>query len=574
MNVFKRKSTYFIFVVAIIVFYYVGSYLNGISDRKIDYMEVILTAIVPKDDTFQLFYLESSETQFKIPNSVRAKITGSNTFQEIKFRLPKIYDLSQLRLDIGENFEQGPVEIKSIKFLTENGMHNFDLGKFNKLFSPNKYIETPKESTSFIGSKAKIGERLIYDPGFYSNVNSMEFNLIKSNRLTEHPFAISGFIVLVFVFFILTNIDKVSITLGSIFVSVFAIILILPIIQKEFQLVAPLKNLEKRELAKKPNFSFTTDFAQEYESYFNDNFGFRNHLVNWGGNFRTKLFRASMHPELVVFGKDKWLFYNRLEGRIYRSYSRTNLLTPDTLKMVVNKWELNRIHFEKDSAKYVLAFWPNKQSIYPEYMPNSLKLQIKDTVSRVDQIENYIKTNKSSINLTDVRDVLLKEKKNNQLYHKFDSHWNSYGAFLAYQEFFNKNIGDIGINPKTLDDFEIKWENYNQGELIQMLGIQNQDFFIEKNPVFTLREDKGQIEYLPTDGYPRLTVITKNEHCGNKLRALIFRDSFSNSLIQFISLHFHEVYYIWGFNEEYVKKLKPDIILDGFVEREIGEKIR
>src|SRR5690606_15604814 len=132
----------------------------------------------------------------------------------------------------------------------------------------------------------------------------------------------------------------------------------------------------------------------------------------------------------------------------------------------------------------------------------------KDTMSRVDQIENYLKVYNSSVKLTDVRDVLLEGKENNQLYHKFDSHWNSFGAFLAYRKFFIENMGDIGILPKTLDDFDVKWETYNQGELIQMLGIQNKDFFLEKNPVFTLKKDKDQIEYLPTEGYPRLTVIT------------------------------------------------------------------
>ena len=107
-----------------------------------------------------------------------------------------------------------------------------------------------------------------------------------------------------------------------------------------------------------------------------------------------------------------------------------------------------------------------------------------------------------------------------------------------------------------------------------MLGVHNQGFFIEKNPTFTLKDNIDQIEYLPIDGYPKLTVITRNQYCGNKKRALIFRDSFTNNLIQFFSLHFYEVYYIWGHHEEYVDKLQPDIIIDGFVEREIGEKIQ
>jgi hypothetical protein len=81
-----------------------------------------------------------------------------------------------------------------------------------------------------------------------------------------------------------------------------------------------------------------------------------------------------------------------------------------------------------------------------------------------------------------------------------------------------------------------------------------------------------QIEYLSIEGYPKLTIRTRNKYAGNNLKALIFRDSFSNGLIQFFSLHFNEVTYIWGHKEYYVKKVQPDVIIDAFVEREIGEK--
>src|SRR5690606_19073256 len=143
-------------------------------------------------------------------------------------------------------------------------------------------------------------------------------------------------------------------------------------------------------------------------------------------------------------------------------------------------------------------------------------------------------------------------KKDRLIYHKFDTHWNDYGAFLAYQYFFNKNIEELGISPKSINDFNVTWNDYNQGELIQMLGVHNKGYFIEKSPTFVLKKNKEQIEYLPTDGYPRQTVITRNRFCGNKLKVLVFRDSFTSKLIQFFSLHFYEVTYIWGHGESYV----------------------
>ena len=203
-----------------------------------------------------------------------------------------------------------------------------------------------------------------------------------------------------------------------------------------------------------------------------------------------------------------------------------------------------------------------------------MRLQIKDTISRVDQIIDRMDKNNSSIKLLDVRSKLLSSKADNLLYHKFDSHWNSFGAFLAYQEFFNKNYNELGIKPKTLSDFDVTWGEYNQGELIQMLGVQNRGFFLEQNPTFVLKNTTSSFEFLPTEGDPPQTVITRNLNSENNLRVLIFRDSFMDNLIQFFSLHFSEVTYIWGHDENYVNQLNPDIIIDCFVEREIGEKIQ
>src|SRR5690606_9822409 len=102
-----------------------------------------------------------------------------------------------------------------------------------------------------------------------------------------------------------------------------------------------------------------------------------------------------------MLGKNKWLFYNRMDGRIFRSYSRTNTLSSERIKQVVDKWEDNLRRYETDGRKYFLAFWPNKHSIYPEQLPYVMNLQIKDTISRIDQILQYLEKNNSSVKLLD-----------------------------------------------------------------------------------------------------------------------------------------------------------------------------
>ena len=573
---FKKTFKYIVLVLAsVFLFFYLGKRLESQKSEIINEgTELVLTAMVLKNDVFQLFYWEEGDDYFQIEKSIKTEVVGSNEFQELKFILPQITDLYRLRLDIGENFDQDPISIKGLKVLKNSETYSMNVDDFKNFFTPNPYISTLDKPGSYKGNSVIQNETPIYDPYFESQVASDALNLIKYSNIVKHPFLISGFIALVLFLFATFNIDRIFITAKEAFIAVFFLVLILPTIQDLFNISRPLENTEKRELAKKPPLSFNEEFFHDYETFYDDNFGLRNNLVNFGGDIKTQVFRSSTHPDLVMFGQNKWLYYNRLKGRIYGSYSRTNLLHEEKLNQVIAKWEDNKSKFETDGIKYFLAFWPNKPSIYPEYLPYAMRLQIKDTISRVDQILNRLDKNNSSVKLLDVRSKLLSSKADNLLYHKFDSHWNSFGAFLAYQEFFNKNYNELGIKPKSVKDFNVTWAEYNQGELIQMLGVQNRGFFIEQNPTFILKDTSNNVEFLPTEGYPPLTVITRNLNSENKLKVLIFRDSFMDNLIQFFSLHFSEVTYIWGHDENFVNQLNPDIIIDCFVEREIGEKIQ
>ena len=71
----------------------------------------------------------------------------------------------------------------------------------------------------------------------------------------------------------------------------------------------------------------------------------------------------------------------------------------------------------------------------------------------------------------------------------------------------------------------------------------------------------------PTD-YHSLTISTINPKAKNKLKVLIFRDSFTKALYTFMSSQFYQVIYVWGdFNMETVKTLQPNIVIESKVER-------
>ena len=70
------------------------------------------------------------------------------------------------------------------------------------------------------------------------------------------------------------------------------------------------------------------------------------------------------------------------------------------------------------------------------------------------------------------------------------------------------------------------------------------------------------------EGFPKGTIITQNDNSPKKQKALIFRDSFTTALVQFISLHYKEVIYINGiYDQSIVDKVKPDVVISCRVER-------
>src|SRR5690606_6457111 len=332
-------------LVCVTIFFTLGLFLDNLNRKELGELEVVLKIKVIKDDVLQFFYLENKEQKFHIKKSIKKRVQGKNVYQEIRFKFPHIDNLKGLRLDIGSNINQDTIWIKNIKFIKDNETLFFDNNQFKNLFKPNIYIDEGRDKSAFIGKTAYINSKKIHDPYFTSINNSKEFKQIKSGKLIQYPFLTSGFILLVLFFVAIFNLEKVTVSIQSIFIISFLLILILPTIQKMVTFVKPLRNMEKRVLAQKPDFSFSERFARSYEAYHSDNFGLRNHLINFGGTYRARIFRSSMHPELVNFGDENWLFYNRIEGKIYKSYTNTNLLSQERLKKIIDKWEDNKKNY-------------------------------------------------------------------------------------------------------------------------------------------------------------------------------------------------------------------------------------
>ncbi|MDC0339423.1 hypothetical protein OAN33_07805 [Flavobacteriales bacterium] len=356
-------------------------------------------------------------------------------------------------------------------------------------------------------------------------------------------------------------------TIQNIFIGLTLLTLTIPALLALLD-VKLVENCEKRELHTLPTFSISEKFIDDFENYFDDNFGLRNSLINWGSSIKVNLFKSSVHPQNVKFGKSGWLFYNKIDGGIFNSYAHRNLLSNEELKSLVEVWENRKINLESKGIKYIMAVWPNKSTIYPEHIPLTMKAQIKDTLSKTDQILNFLHSSKSSIPFIAARSKLMEEKKKNQLYRKLDTHWNQVGAFYAYQYFMEKTSDILGVVPYNLEDFTIKYHCESKGDLLSILGICETNSFSETNP--TLQLTDNNLTITKSEGKYKNSLTFKNKKCDNRLKVLIFRDSFTDALIPFFKNHFYETHFVWfDYQKHIVDTLKPDIVITSFVERNI-----
>jgi hypothetical protein len=349
------------------------------------------------------------------------------------------------------------------------------------------------------------------------------------------------------------------------FTVVFLIILILPLTVDFFNLEKTYGLEEKRDLKEKPEFLISKDYARKFEDYYNDNFGLRKSIIGFYNKQKLSLFKVSTNPDLVQIGKNGFLMYNSKKDKIYESYSNTNLFSQSGMQAAVNK----HLQWQKRLAglniKYIIGFWPNKHSIYPENLPGVMKRQIQSDSSLADQAVAYFE--KKGMYIFDVRSDMIKAKEKYQLYCKFDSHWNSHGAYEAYRSFCRQTYHQLKLTPHPIEDFDIKYEKTTSGDLINILGVDNMPNSYDEKPEFIFK-GKTYVE-AGTEGFPDQTTITINKYCCNDEVIIVFRDSYTSAMVQFLSLHFYKVIYIWDINPDMdiINKVKPDVVMSVSVER-------
>jgi hypothetical protein len=529
---------------------------------KPKYIEVKINAEYLANDRFQLFYKYENDSTFVESRSINKRFTGEDGFQNIDFKIPLNNKfLKNIRLDISSaNYNQKPILINYIKI--SNGLSEITYNDVSSEFTFNNYLiyEGGKFKTRVLNGK--------YDPQIilkdHQKIEELSHSKKKYNILERVLFSllISCLICLI-VFYALRKPILI-------FNSTFIIILFLPIFINQIKVKEKAKSLDNKKISSLPEIEFTKTYFRNIESFYNDNFPFKNTLIKSQTLFKNFLFSSSSSPDKVRFGKDGFIFLNNTE--VQQSYTKQNLLNAKSLDSISNKFYHRKLSLKRDSVDYFIGYFPNKHTIYKEKLPSSMQSQILDTITLATQLKKELE--KLSITFFDPTKELLNNKNEHLLYHKLDTHWNDYGAFLTYKYFFNHNKG-LNITPYNISDFNIVNRERYWGDLTKLIGTDTLPSYKEDyRPLFVFKNKQKYFEYQKTNGLPPRTIKTGNVNVNNDLTAIFFGDSYSIYLRQFFSLHFREIYYIRdSYNQDIIDKIKPDIIFEFSVERFISKHL-
>ncbi len=202
---------------------------------------------------------------------------------------------------------------------------------------------------------------------------------------------------------------------------------------------------ENRTLAKKPEvkkIGAINTYGRDYESWLSDHFGGRQYFIELN-NKKNDLFEISeeKHFPNAFYSRDNWIFLKSDD-----SFLNLTLYTDEELQKITNYLNQCQQWCDEHNIKFFFIMGPDKDKIYGEYYTNRLTKFRPDSESRAQQLFKYLKEH-SKIKICDPTQKILETKAQSDtlLYWKNDTHWNYYGAYIAYQELMKMMSEEIDI---------------------------------------------------------------------------------------------------------------------------------
>lgn len=360
----------------------------------------------------------------------------------------------------------------------------------------------------------------------------------------------------------MTNHSRIRVLEEWLIISSFVFAISLPGIITKYRTDPAPSFEENRQLAQFPSLSRNLialrEFPRSFGLYFNDHFAFRRLLIRWQAVARVKWLGTSTTPNVII-GKSGWFFDGANVGLGERRGPLTREQIARWRQVLVerNDWLAAR------GIKYLLVVAPEKDQVYPEYLHETGRAP---RVSRQDQLIAALSG--SNVEILDLRPSLIEAKRAHLVYLKTDTHWNSFGAFVAYQTII-QDLSKSFPRLQALAESDLKFSPpaSASGNLAKLLGLHNS--ITEQ----VIGVSAGGSQPIVNGEIGNSNEMVQSEQPGSGLpRLLMFRDSFSTAMIPFLARHFSRATYIWqqDVDRRLIETEHPDMVIQEVYEGAIA----
>ena len=320
-------------------------------------------------------------------------------------------------------------------------------------------------------------------------------------------------------------------------------------------------NHENRGLHEMPRITSVEDyreFPKKFEWFLDDHSPFRNQLITLNNGIDYFVFGEG--NDRVAAGKDGWLFYcDSADGNPIACYQGGNLLMDVHLRQIAENCVRQRDYLAERGIEFVIFVAPNKERMYPEYMPDRYGAPAEEY--KALQVVNYLREN------TDLRVVYpyeelmaAKAALPEEIYYKTDTHWNYIGGYIGARAL----LRELGIGMPPPEELTVTPAGEKEGDLSHSLGLEK-----------FLKSAEYTVEGYDAHGAESLgefdDVYAYRAEGADPRKFYAIRDSFFVSMVPYIHSQFsesHSKYYLSYLYKDFAEQ-KPDIFVYECVERYI-----
>ena len=326
---------------------------------------------------------------------------------------------------------------------------------------------------------------------------------------------------------------------------------------------------------------YSDRFFSQLVNWFNDRLLFKLDVnENLYANFHEYFndFNVSS-TQFSVAGNSGWLFAGDLSDFVYSQHTKDLKFNPNQIQKKLFTLQAIRDSFAGDMY-FVVG--PDKHGIYPEYMDQNILQPGKF------RFFNKVKSalNIKGITVIDNYGALVSSKdpdKKISLYYGDDTHWNKYGAYIAFENVM-KQIDHNYISQQ----YKFIFSHHEYGDLVRNIKNPRRDILdnafvdnvriVNVNATDLFSNSSKEIKF--DVNYPlNLNYKYVNDNSISEKKVILISDSFGVLFLPYTVdyyktvIHMNRLMRDFGKILDEIRKEHPDVVIYLNAEREIADRV-